>query len=224
MTYDKFLKRLGTEIPERAELRFSRLGDFGTPNAGDCFNFFAHLEDPSGEEPPDLLRLIAHHPLKKPDAEIPDETANRWADFASTFLAELNVPVLYGHVANDVHDTQGGTAFEEETPGLLEFSAFESGRLRGYSWVTVITASQARSLGGVASLGSSRAFSTVSETASGAVVLRATERLCDYTDEAVEKVWTALAPILPHGVVPSPQDPLSDGPLPRLILRDAAEA
>jgi hypothetical protein len=223
VTYDKFLKRLGVEIPERAELMFSRLNDYGTPGAGDFIKFFAHLDGRELGEPPNVLRLIAHHPLKKPATEVPDETANQWADFAASFLTDLGVHVLYGHVANDVYDSGGGTAFESQTPRVMTLDALGSDRLRGYSWITMITATQAQRLGGVEALRTSGAFSSVTES-DVAVLLRATERLSGYTDEAVERVWAAVAPLLPHGGAPRPLPRMSDGPRPRLVMRDAAEA
>ena len=71
--------------------------------------------------------------------------------------------------------------------------------LRGYSWITVCPEELSRRLGGPPALMASGAFSRVVPLAAGGVVLQATERLADFTDDALRKVFTTLAPVLPPG-------------------------
>ena len=69
--------------------------------------------------------------------------------------------------------------------------------LRGYSWVTVVAREPAARLGGADAMRASGAFSSVEELPHGGLWLQATERYEEYDRNAVERVFRAVAPILP---------------------------
>jgi hypothetical protein len=90
--------------------------------------------------------------------------------------------------------------------------------LRGYAWATVCPAELAARLGGAAALESSGAFHRVVPLRAGGVLLQASETLGGYTDQVMERVFEALAPVLPPG------EPRPDPAFPhmRFVPRDAA--
>jgi hypothetical protein len=90
--------------------------------------------------------------------------------------------------------------------------------LRGYAWVTVCPAELVARLGGTAVLEDSGAFHRVLPLQAGGVLLQASATMAGYTDQVMEKVFEALAPVLPQGE-PQP-DPAS--PKLRFVPRDAA--
>ncbi|MEU5783174.1 hypothetical protein [Micromonospora lupini] len=75
--------------------------------------------------------------------------------------------------------------------------------LRGYSWITIISESMARRLGGAERLRKTGAFARVDHLAGGGWWLQAAETFDDYTDAAAERVYSALRPVLPEGAYPS---------------------
>ncbi|TCO44076.1 hypothetical protein EV646_111269 [Kribbella antiqua] len=135
-------------------------------------------------------------------------------------FAELT-EASFANIASDNSSNQ--TALETYLPRLQELGLMESPSVvRGYSWVTLVTANAVPRLGGVDGLESSGAFVEVAELQYGAALLRATRFFEEYKDSAVERVFRALAPVLPAGV---PRR-LSYGGLkqPQLIYKDAADA
>jgi hypothetical protein len=90
--------------------------------------------------------------------------------------------------------------------------------LRGYSWATVCPAELSARLGGAAALESSGAFHRVLPLRAGGVLLQASDTLAGYTDQVMQRVFEALAPVLPPGE-PRP-DPVY--PEMRFVPRDAA--
>ncbi|MER5666815.1 hypothetical protein [Streptomyces mirabilis] len=90
--------------------------------------------------------------------------------------------------------------------------------LRGYAWVTVCPHELATRLGGSAGLKASGAFHRVVPLRQGGVLLQASQTLAGYTDQVMERVFVALAPVLPEGE-PHP-DPAQ--PDLRFVPRDAA--
>ncbi|MGW2704587.1 hypothetical protein [Streptomyces sp. NPDC001340] len=89
--------------------------------------------------------------------------------------------------------------------------------LRGYSWITVCPEELCRRLGGPAALAASGAFSRVVPLAAGGVLLQATETLAEYSDDAMRRVFSTLAPVLPAGM--PHRDPAH--PLVRYVPQDA---
>jgi hypothetical protein len=72
-------------------------------------------------------------------------------------------------------------------------------RLRGYAWVTVCPAQLAERLGGVEGLSASGAFTHVVPLRAGGVLLQASDTLASYDEQAMRRVFRALAPVLPVG-------------------------
>ncbi|MFE0511116.1 hypothetical protein [Streptomyces sp. NPDC058964] len=101
---------------------------------------------------------------------------------------------------------------DESLPEAREF-------LRGYAWVTVCPEELAERLGGPAALSDCGAFHRVVPLRAGGVLLQATETPAGYTDEAMERVFRALAPVLPEGEpCPDPAHPEH-----RFVPLDAAQ-
>ncbi|MFJ9346012.1 hypothetical protein [Streptomyces sp. NPDC101237] len=90
--------------------------------------------------------------------------------------------------------------------------------LRGYAWTTVCPAELAARLGGAAVLENSGAFHRVVPLRAGGVLLQASDTLAGYTDQVMERVFEALAPVLPPG------EPRPDPAYPelRFVPRDTA--
>jgi hypothetical protein len=80
-------------------------------------------------------------------------------------------------------------------------ASLEEGRrmLRGYEWVTLCPAEVAKTLGGAEALRATGAFVEVTELGAGGLLLRATEDPAEWTQEAVERVFEAVRPVLPPG-------------------------
>jgi hypothetical protein len=94
--------------------------------------------------------------------------------------------------------------------------------LRGYSWLTIVPQELVERVGGVDGLRTSGAFFEVQPLAGGGIWLLATQDYRDFTDDALERVFRALAPILrPGKPIALPQ--MHGKPPQRLVLQDAAE-
>ncbi|NEC86478.1 DUF3396 domain-containing protein [Streptomyces sp. SID12501] len=89
--------------------------------------------------------------------------------------------------------------------------------LRGYAWVTVCPQELIERLGGCEALVASNAFYRVISLLAGGALLQASETLPGYSDEVMQKVFEALAPVLPAGA-PQP-DPAH--PHARFVAQDA---
>ena len=94
-------------------------------------------------------------------------------------------------------------------------------RLRGYSWITILAAELIERVGGADALRRSGAFIDVAPLTHGGLWLQATERLDQYDDEAVERVWHALKPVIPAGTPRDPNPPRC-GTRWKVVFRDAA--
>ncbi|WP_405555269.1 DUF3396 domain-containing protein [Streptomyces canus] len=92
--------------------------------------------------------------------------------------------------------------------------------LRGYAWVTVCPAELLARLGGASALEASGAFYRVIPLRAGGALLQASETLAGYSDAVMERVFVALAPVLPEGE-PHPDPACPDL---RFVPRDAATA
>ncbi|WP_300678605.1 hypothetical protein [Nocardioides sp.] len=207
-TWAKFLKALG-ENPRHLGVSFCSLDEEGFSGGGVTFRLAAGL----GVLPRGWGALTL---FQKPvgDAER-DDVAQRWVDFVRDFVSSVPVPVAFGSIDQDLSVYQ--TPFEESTRTRFG-GALGTGFLRGYSWVTIVGASAMERIGGIEALRSSGAFVSVDEVGFGSVMVQATERLSDYDEEAVRRVFEALAPALPAGKAHPTFDARA-----RLVLRDAAE-
>jgi hypothetical protein len=122
-------------------------------------------------------------------------------------FAERHAPV-FGHVSYARAVSHEETQLEQALnrhPGhtLPEWDRY----LRGYSWVTVVPAVLAAQVGGAGGLRDSGAFASVDEVAGGSLWLQATSRWSEYSEYqvAVDRVFEALAPVLPPGA-PKPYE------------------
>ncbi|MFB7336336.1 hypothetical protein ACFC00_32690 [Streptomyces adustus] len=180
----------------------------------------------SGGEPDELGRANSYHVLR--DGSIwrasalvamdsPDdaESCRRLVDFLHDALDTSNPS--FGRIEwrnfNELTNLDAVLRRNKRT------SRRESRRfLRGYAWATVCPAELAAQLGGAAELKSSGAFHRVLPLRAGGVLLQASDTLASYTDQVMQRVFEALAPVLPPG------EPRPDPAYPemRFVSRDAA--
>ncbi|MFI7067415.1 hypothetical protein ACIBL3_40925 [Kribbella sp. NPDC050124] len=139
------------------------------------------------------------------------------------FLAEFSegARASFGNVADD--NAGGRTALEVDLPRSEDHGVLQSDDvLRGYSWVTVCPPALVGRLGGYEALEATGAFAEVRRLDYGAALLRATDRLEQYDDDAIRRVFHALAPVLPRGK--PRQSPIYDNRVPpRLVYEDPAD-
>lgn len=146
-------------------------------------------------------------------------------DFAERFR------VVFGHVSRGSHSAE--TELEQALILRPRRTIPEwDQRLRGYSWVTIVPRVLADRVGGPAGLRASGAFADVTEMPHDAVWLQATQTWDEYAGDqsAIERVFEALAPVLPAGK-PHTKDIIRPGApgMPELSIpylvsaRDAAE-
>jgi hypothetical protein len=116
-------------------------------------------------------------------------------------FADRYVP-LFGHISYDTGleletETQLAQALNIHIRNTLpEWDRY----LRGYSWVTVVPEVLAGRVGGMPGLRESGAFTAVEALPGGSVWLEAAPRWSEYQAERVDRVFEALAPVLPPGM------------------------
>jgi hypothetical protein len=121
----------------------------------------------------------------------------RWVDFLAATLDQANP--AFGVVTDD--NLVDATAVDMVLHRKYKRSLDDSRRfLRGYGFATVVPAELVDRLGGVRELADTGAFVRVQPLRAGGVVLQATATLPQYDDEAMRRVFRALAPVLPPGV------------------------
>ncbi len=138
-------------------------------------------------------------------------------DFLASALRELNP--AFARIEHDAFSDWSNVEvalMRDLDESLLEGRDF----LRGYAWVTVCPRELATRLGGHEALEASGAFHRVVPVQGGGVLLQASETSSGYTDLVMERVFEALAPVLPGG------EPRADPAHPnvRFVPRDAARA
>jgi hypothetical protein len=117
-------------------------------------------------------------------------------------FAERYAPV-FGHVSYADSVTDAETQLEQALNRRPRHTLPEWDRyLRGYSWVTVIPAALAARVGGASGLRDSGAFARLDEVAGGSLWLQAASRWSEFRDDqaSVDRVFNALAPVLPPGM------------------------
>jgi hypothetical protein len=121
----------------------------------------------------------------------------RWVDFLAATLDQANP--AFGVVTDD--NLVNATAVDVVLHRSSTRSLDDSRRfLRGYGLATVVPAELVDRLGGVRELADTGAFVRVQPLRAGGVVLQATATLAQYDDEAMRRVFRALAPVLPAGM------------------------
>jgi hypothetical protein len=124
---------------------------------------------------------------------------DRWAEFVKQQAG------LIGACAGFMSDDQSpgsDTALEQAIvtgPPGGEIGRRRRQVLYGYSWVTIVPAELAVWLGGAAALAATGAFFEVSELPGGALWLRATRTINEFTGDRIRAVFEALAPVLVTG-------------------------
>lgn len=120
----------------------------------------------------------------------------RWFDFVADTLDRANP--AFGVVSDDF--LVDATALDIALERSYEESFDDSRRqLRGYGFITVVPAELVDRLGGLPGLAGSGAFVRVRPLAAGGAVLQATATLPQFDDQALRRVFQALAPVLPSG-------------------------
>jgi hypothetical protein len=186
----RFLDSLATAYPYHAELlteepEWPHQGGGGVRIAADRNH--AH---------PEWTTLSVRAPWREPEVR-PRTAAREWAEFIKERVIRSGAD--YAHVTDDP-ELNGGTALEDATGRSTEITVPRCCEvLRGYSWVTVCAPELGERLGGADTLAASGAFDEVVGLPGGQVYLRATPALEDYYDEAVSRVFRALAPVLLTG-------------------------
>ncbi|TDD58902.1 hypothetical protein E1263_17110 [Kribbella antibiotica] len=121
----------------------------------------------------------------------------RWMSFLADAVGSRSVD--YGQVILD-GNINHATSLDMAVRRIFIHSIEESSKyLRGYGWITLCPAALAARLGDGAGLEASAAFVAVRTLASGDVLLLATATPQEFDQEALRRVWRALAPVLPPG-------------------------
>lgn len=122
-------------------------------------------------------------------------TQGMWAEFAKRQAARIGATA--GSMTDDIGP--GLSALQRTTHNGGPVLTASPDVLHGYSWVTVVGAELAERLGGADVLAATDAFHEISELPNGALWLRATPAINDFTGERVRMVFGALAPVLLTG-------------------------
>jgi hypothetical protein len=124
------------------------------------------------------------------------EIQDGWAEFVKEQAARIGA--CAGSMTDD-YSSLGETALQRAIGGLTAGVDQSRALLRGYSWVTIVAAEQAAQLGGAKALAASGAFCDVTMLPNGAVWLRATPTINEFTGDKIRAVFETLAPVLPIG-------------------------
>lgn len=211
--WSKILGR-AAERPRRLELKLSQLDDWGQPGGGDHYYHFSVERKHDSQH---WTSLRAFHSRSAGDPTVWAAVQEQWLGFAKDWAESFEEPPGFGYVADDAIIARGVPL--ENALGLNEIQ-LDDGRLRGYSWVTVLGPKAAQRLGGVDNLRESGAFCEVRALPSGAVLAQATPTPQEYTPQRVRKVFEVLAPVLPAGMPTT--FPIQD-PQYKLVYEDAAD-
>ncbi|MBV9449899.1 MAG: hypothetical protein JO345_28805 [Streptosporangiaceae bacterium] len=212
-----FLEQL-TDPPHDATLGTAHLSGTGYP------------EDPRirmtavrDKQLPDWLRLAFSAPESCLDA--PDRQRS-WLAFIKETADSLNP--AFG-VIDYLYDSLYGQTAIESTVKPLNLMPWFDGLtmsrqvLRGYDWLTICPRELADRLGGRQALRRTGAFHEVAQLSGGGVWLLATADYRDYDEAAMDRVFRALAPVLPAGEpVLVDEKRAQQGRDYRIVYRDAA--
>ena len=122
---------------------------------------------------------------------------DRWAGFVRRQAEQIGASAGF---MNDDRAPGGDTALQQAIwPPASAYPFRYREILYGYSWVTIVPSQLAGRLGGPAAMRSSGAFSEVDELPGGAVWLRATPAINQFTGDRIRAVFEVLAPVLLTG-------------------------
>lgn len=212
-TWVQFLAAAETN-PRRMEVELSRLDEHGSPGGGDLVRVAVQRDYPGYQG---WTRLIAFRTPRPADDTAWEQAAQAWASFLAEQALALEVPPVAGFVADDM-GADSRTPFELAVD-LVGEEVLGTDLLRQYSWLTLVGSGALQRLGGVTPLRESGAFTSVTPLPAGGALLRATQRLLDYTEPVYRRVFETLAPALPPG---EPHRDEFDRAR-RLVYRDATE-
>ena len=150
----------------------------------------------------EVSRVIASPEWVRFEAQLPGDIVpwhgengreSSWLAFVRDWVSEI--PASFAHI-----DDKGNfLRTSDEAPfGRYAWDTVPHSeeRLRGSSWVTVVPAGLAETLGGGDALVTSGAFVEVTPVAGGSLFLRATPTIDDYDLTAAARAFSALAPAL----------------------------
>jgi hypothetical protein len=199
-SWQKLLGSLASTSPQTVSLSIRVVG-------GDGFlcREEAHIEVKRSPSDPEWVRFVFTAPsfftgrgrLAGPGGGRPDspEMQERWAAFVQRQAAQVGA--CEGFVTDDTIPG-GETALERAVSAFVQHHNYRK-TLNGYSWVTIVPAGPTARLGGAQALSASGAFFEVSELPDGAVWLRATPTINEFTGERVRAVFEPLAPVMLRG-------------------------
>jgi hypothetical protein len=213
VTWERFLAAAGTNFRELS-VELSELSEHGTDGGAELVKLTVRRNHPGYQGWTRLEALLTPRPAD--DARW-EQTAQQWATFLTQQAEQLEVPPAGGFLADDT----GGdfrTPFEHAVD-LVPEEVLGTDLLRGYSWVTLLQAGALTRLGGEEAVRASGAFTDVRPLPAGGYVVRATNRLADYDDAAVRRVFEAVAAALWPGL---PRRPELEREA-RLVYQDATD-
>jgi hypothetical protein len=186
-----------TELANRplsAKFRLRQLDKAGVPYEGSGELLVA--AEVVDEDRPEWVQLRAESTLLSAEHDpMRPVVTQRWAGVLRVMAEQVDA--CFGHLCDD-DAAVGRTALDAALSRGGEVMSVLQGRrlLRGDSWVTVCPAELAWRLGGMQALAASGAFAVVEQLPHGGIWLPATT---DFDQQAVRKVFKALAPVLPAG-------------------------
>ncbi|MFE0648475.1 hypothetical protein ACFVZH_07800 [Streptomyces sp. NPDC059534] len=169
------------------------------------------------EDLPDYVKLA--YTLDEAELTAPDTSAAAHARLLATIRwAAHRFDIVFGHTSYE--HAGGATEQERYTRGPGRVPSINTPlwrtRLRGYSWLSVISADIAQALGGRPALEASAAFHEIEPLPNGSLLLLATPRFPDYRGDAVIAVKRALRDALIEGELRLP--PPVPGPPTTMIV------
>lgn len=210
--FDVLLSSLGEQ---RGEYAYWMVDDLANEDPESCSSADCGLQADERWEGRVVLRAGAWFSR----AAVPVAVQEAFVDFLSEFSERAQA--AFRNATDDNQDSQ--TALDIVSPGPIDRGVLRSDEVMwGYSWVTVCPPAVVERLGGYDGLVASGAFVEVRRLSYGAALLRATELLEQYDDEAMHRVCRTLAPALPPG---KPKRLPDDGGRypPRIVYEDASD-
>ncbi|MGQ4418214.1 hypothetical protein ACN6LA_004801 [Streptomyces sp. SAS_269] len=194
---------LRSRIEDSPESAAVEIGKFSA--AGEAGNPIIRLSVSFDEELPNYAKLLCHvdeamltDPATARDEHMRLQTLVRWAC--------MRYNVVFGHFSYD--RSGGATELERYLRGPARVPSRNTPqwreRLRGYSWLMVVSRDIAELLGGPEALRSSGAFGSMLTLPNGSLLLQATSSFQEYRGEAVRAVHDAVRDVLVEGELRGP--------------------
>lgn len=186
----RFLGELGN-YPAAVSVDLGLVDDRGEPLPG-----AAYIRVERDSESPEWATFM--FTARADDTGWPEsaEVQARCAEFVKVQAARIGA--IWGGMTDDVAPPE--TALQRATFSSLALVPDSRKVLRGYSWVTVVAPELAGRLGGAEAMRASNAFCDVTTLPAGALWLRATPTINEFTGDRIRLVFRALAPVLVTGV------------------------